>query len=164
MTIQDFSSVFALLAVQLRATDADEATIRGYFHALKHLELEFVKMAADRFAVSAEWFPKTSEWLEMAAKVEHERLELQKHILRHLPHPLCLVCQDTGWEPSDRGVARCACQKQRRLEVLGRRPMPAIPEWAPKALPVPAEVAATVKNLLDETERPRTGAMSRFGR
>ncbi len=147
MTIKEFSSVFALLAVQLRATDADEATIRGYYRALQNTELEFVKMAADRLAEKAEWFPKTSEWKEMAGKIEHERLEIQRGILRQLPDHLCLSCSDTGWEHQKDGVTRCACQKLRRLEVLGRRPMPQIPEWTPKTLSAHQDTQRTVLRL-----------------
>lgn len=128
MTLVEFGNVFALLAVQLRATDADEATIRGYYEALKHLELEFVQMAATELAQSAEWFPKTSEWREMTAKVEYNRLEAQRALLRKLPTPLCLACSDTGWDRSDDDrVHRCACLKLRRLELLGRRPWPELP-------------------------------------
>lgn len=40
--------MFALLAVQLRQTDADEALIRGYYEGLRDLEPELLKAAADR--------------------------------------------------------------------------------------------------------------------
>lgn len=128
MTLQEFSQVFAPLALQLRATDADEAMVRAYFMALKDVPIEFLAMAAQRLAKRGEWFPKTSEWLEAATRIEVERIEQQREMLRKLPAPLCLSCDDTGWEPCGDGVRPCACRSVRRLEVLGRRPWPALPE------------------------------------
>jgi hypothetical protein len=80
-------------------------------------------------ATTAEWFPKTSEWKHLARKIEHDRIAELQARLRKLPSPLCLACDDTGWCPSpqsDRFTA-CDCREIRRLEVLGRRPMPALP-------------------------------------
>lgn len=129
MTLQAFSDIFALLAVQLRFSDADEMTVRGYYEALKDLEPELIAMAAKRMAISAAWFPKTSEWREAVLLVEGERIAAQKALLRKLPERLCSACEDTGWAPftDAKGVERvgwCDCQKIRRLEVLGRRPWP----------------------------------------
>lgn len=147
MTLDDFTNVFAMLAVQLRYTDADEIAIRAYYKAMDDLELEFVAMAAERMAhrggsqgESPHWFPKTSEWREQAAKVEHERTEAQRALLRKLPEPLCLACRDTGWDFTDDDcVRRCMCLKRRRLEVLGRAPWPELPEVL--ALPAAGEAA-----------------------
>lgn len=135
MTLSDFASVFAVLAVQLRATDADEITIKSYYEPLKDLELEFVQMAAVEMAKQGgshgdnpHWFPKSSEWRALAWKVERDRIAEQREILRKLPAPLCQACDDTGWDRSDDDrVHRCDCRTLRRLEVLGRRPMPALP-------------------------------------
>lgn len=131
MTLKEFSNVFGVLAVQLRFSDADEVTIRGYFEALKDIELEFVKWAAERFARSVvnehgeAWFPKTAEWRAMARKVEADRHEELRARLRKLPAPLCAACDDTGWERTqDDRVVPCDCRQLRRLEVLGRRPSP----------------------------------------
>lgn len=130
MTLAEFANVFGVLALQLRFTEADEATIRAYFEVLKECELEFVQMAATRFATctgeNASWFPKTAEWREATAKVEADRHEQQRAILRSLTDPLCTACRDTGWarnETTNR-VERCDCSRLRRLELLGRRPMP----------------------------------------
>lgn len=134
MTLQEFSPMFALLAMQLRASDVDEATIRAYFTVLKDFEPEWVAEAAKRLArkVNADgeaWFPKVAEWRQMAMTVELERQEQQRAFLRKLPQPLCLACGDTGWDHSDDDrVHRCACLALRRLELLGRRPWPALPE------------------------------------
>lgn len=129
MTLDQFSQIFALLAVQLRFTEADEATIRAYYEGLKDLEPEFVAEAARRFAKETEWFPKTSEWRAMAKHVEYERTMEMAAMLRKLPVPLCAACLDTGWaQNAESRVQRCSCQKLRRLEILGRRPMPALPE------------------------------------
>lgn len=128
MTFEQFSPIFATLAMQLRAQDVTEITARGYFKALSDLEPEFVAMAATRLATSAEWFPKTSEWLALARKIEREREDQLKALLRKLPEPLCVACEDTSWDRT-KGVVvvPCACRKLRRLEVLGRRPMPELP-------------------------------------
>lgn len=134
MTLQQFGPIFALLAVQLRATDSDEATVRAYLRALEDLEVEFVEEAARRLTrvVDEEgksWFPKAPEWRIAAVKVEADRLEAQRALLRKLPAPLCSDCGDTGWRlGEDDRVRPCSCRTIRRLEVLGRRPWPALPE------------------------------------
>lgn len=127
MTFSQFSEIFALLAVQLRCTDAEDATVRAYHMALKDIEPEFVAMAAHRLARTAEWFPKTSEWREMAMTVAKDRRAELADRMRKLPAPLCAACDDTGWELAADGRAkRCACVRLRQLEILGRRPMPAL--------------------------------------
>lgn len=153
MTLPEFSQAFALLAVQLRATDADEATIRGYYEALKELDLELVEMAARQFARRTDadgqsWFPRTGEWRAMVSKIDAERQELQKAILRDrqragLP-PLCVDCDDTGWHMHGNHAHRCRCLKTRRLEVLGIRPMPALPDKTPDDPATMAKVNAMV--------------------
>ena len=143
MTLDQFAEVFALLAVQLRFTDADEATIRGYFEALKDLDLELVQMAAREMGKGGgamngdrHWFPKTSEWRERVSTVETARtIELDARLRKRLragEPPLCGECDDTGWRPKGDRYERCPCRHQRRLEILGRRPMPLLPE-APDA-------------------------------
>lgn len=128
MTIQEFTNVFAELATQLRQSDADEHMLRSYFKAMKDLETPFVLMAADRLAKTTTWFPKTSEWIDMAGVVEQERIAQQQSVIRARLRagepPLCGDCDDTGWTHGEKGVAKCACRQMRRLEVIGRRPMP----------------------------------------
>ena len=137
MTLEDFSVVCATLAMQLRATDVDEATIRAYHIALKDLDLELVAMAAHRMGETGgalegdnrHWFPKTSEWRVLAQKIERERTDALRAVLRKLPTPLCLACDDTGWDRTQEDrVLPCGCRTLRRLEVLGRRPLPQLPE------------------------------------
>lgn len=147
MTLREFSNVLTTLATQLRA-DVDEVTLRAYHEALKDLELAFIAMAAERFAKTSAWFPKTSEWRAMTARIEAERLDAQRALLRRLPMPLCDQCGDSGWceDPtpareqtwlrrtkdhvdvvaikSSPPRRRCDCQTERRLEVLGLRPWP----------------------------------------
>lgn len=147
MTLAQFSEIFALLAVQLRATDADEATIRGYFLALKDLEPELIAMAAARLAVTSAWFPKTSEWRTEAFRVEGERVEAQRALLRKMHPPLCAACDDTSWEPTLTGVKPCACRALRRLEVLGRRPWPQLPEVRPDSGDQEARVMTLVEPI-----------------
>lgn len=139
MTLIQFSQVFALLAVQLRHTDVDAATIRAYYKILQDLEPEFVAIAADRFAHGAAidehgkaWFPKAPEWRAMVRLIDKERTEAYRALLRKLPTPLCQACEDTGWRPVNTLIGKrfttCECRELRRLEVLGRRPKPQLPE------------------------------------
>jgi thiamine pyrophosphate-dependent acetolactate synthase large subunit-like protein len=135
LTLSEFADMFALLAVQLRQIDADEAVIRSYYEALRELEPEFLKAAARRLSLQAEWFPKTSEWRAAAEAIRRERIEAQRRHLRRASRPLCRVCDDTGWESVDvvergrsiRRVTPCACREQRRRELLGHAPPPALP-------------------------------------
>jgi hypothetical protein len=133
VTLPDFSKVFAVLALAL-GKDADVVTIKAYHRVLGDLEPEFVGLAAERLArqVNADgeaWFPKAPEWRVAALKIEHERTEELRVRLRKLPEPLCVDCLDTGRrivrEPNRYGV--CECQALRRLEILGRRPLPMLP-------------------------------------
>ena len=144
MTLQEFGNVFGALAVQLHKTDVDAPTIRLYFEALKDVELEFVTMAAQRLAGTAEWFPKTSEWRETARRIEAERTTELRERLRKRAEPLCLACGDTGWEfdPDVNAVRRCDCAALRRLEVLGRRPMPALTDGSTRTVAVDVETVA----------------------
>ena len=154
MTLAQFSQMFALLAVQLRQVDADEATIRGYFEALKDIEPEFLAMAAKQLATSAEWFPKTSEWRAAAAKVAKQRKDEHAAMLRRLPAPLCTACDDTGWARDERDrVSPCSCRTLRQLEILGRRPFPALPPARPEV-----EAPAMTLDELRAAIRKRTGA------
>jgi hypothetical protein len=128
-----FAQAMGRLCIALREKEPDAVQIRTYFAALGGLEVELVVAAADRIASTAEWFPKVPEWRSMTAKVERERLELQAEAIRKRrmagEPPLCAECQDTGFASTDgQRFAHCGCRKLRRLEILGRRPMPALPE------------------------------------
>jgi hypothetical protein len=160
VTLRAFAEIFALLAVQLRQTDADEAVIRGYYEGLRDLEPELLKAAAERLARTAAWFPKTSEWRAVSEAIRCERIEAQREHLRRAPRPLCSVCDDTGWESvhgiergqSVRRMAPCACREQRRQERLGHVPLPALPP-ATEAPDLEAleKVRAMVKPLVDRS-------------
>jgi ribosomal protein L12E/L44/L45/RPP1/RPP2 len=143
VNLQEFSQIFAMLAVQLGDTQADEIKIRAFHKALEDLDVELVAMAAQRLgrsALNAEgeaWMPKAPEWRAMAGKIEHERKQendrrIRKRLLAGL-QPLCSECGDTGWRTLVDGerFAPCPCRKLRRLEVLGVRPMPELPEAIP---------------------------------
>lgn len=168
MTFQEFTPIFAMLAVQLRATDADEATARAYFQALQHCEVEFVKDAAIKLGRATNqdgesWFPKTGEWLTATTRVEWDRKIAQQAFLRSLPVPLCRDCSDSGWSLNASGRAtRCSCQRLRRLELLGRRPYPALP-------PVPDDVVArelpTADSVLKDMEpsKPKPFRVAQHG-
>jgi len=147
-----FVQAISRLVVALREPEPDGVLLRTYFAALHDVEIEFLLAAADRLIGHAQWFPKTSEWRAEAARVEKERVEAQRELLRKLPAPLCLECLDSGWRedasapvkvlkafqrnregtveavsvaPGRAPVRRCECQKLRRLELLGRLPSPA---------------------------------------
>lgn len=162
MTLEQFSGVFALLAVQLRATDADEATVRAYYKTLQEVEYEFVAMAATSFGrgdslneQGEAWFPKAPEWRAKALKIQRDRVDELQARLRKLPAPLCLECDDTGWRPArvlSGRVVKCECRTLRQLEVLGRRPMPALPEAVDEVqvavdLPAIAQAVAAGKGI-----------------
>lgn len=134
-----FLAAFAKLCLSMREKEPNQAQLKVYFNSLKDLDLELVVMAADVLEREAKWFPKASEWRDAARKLDLDRSEFQHRVLQQrrrsgLP-PLCLECDDTGWMKVENRVSRCACHVTRRLEVLGRRPMPELPEHAQKALP-----------------------------
>lgn len=147
MTDQDkpaFAQAMNRLCIATRESEPDAIKMRVYYEALKALEIEFVVAAASALETGAEWFPKAKEWRDVAIKVERERTEDQRAFLRKLPSPLCLACNDTGWANRGAGVVKCDCARQRRLELLGRRPMPALPAASEAVVLVDAEVIARV--------------------
>lgn len=123
-----FAQTMNRLCIALREKDPDAVQMRVYFEALKDLEIEFVSAAGHRLEASAKFFPKPAEWRLEAGKVERERIEAQRAVLRKLVQPLCAACDDTGWDRTqDDRVVPCDCRTLRRLELLGRRPMPQLP-------------------------------------
>jgi hypothetical protein len=130
----DFAAALNRLCIALRDKEPDVVQMRVYFDGLKDLDVELVTAAADRLGKLAEYFPKVADWRAMALRVERERREQLGQIMRErrlagLP-PICGECDDTGFAPlaETNRYARCECVKLRRLELLGRRPMPALPE------------------------------------
>lgn len=116
-----FVGALARLAVALREPEPDVAMMRTYFDALGDLEVEFVLAAADRLMRGTTWFPKVSEWRQMAKHIECEHIDAQQAMLRKRATPMCAGCGDTGWRMLEGNRAtRCACVSQRRLELLGR--------------------------------------------
>ncbi len=100
MSLQEFSAVFSLLAVQLRATDADEATMRGYFLALEDLPLAAVAASAKKFARDPDrrFFPTSAEWYQAAQGAGVEVLRRTLTAVRDAPwRHTCEACEDTGW-------------------------------------------------------------------
>lgn len=129
MTLDQFADVFAPLAIQLRHPDADIVTISTYYEALKDLDVEFVQMAAVNLAKRSQWFPKTSEWRYEAERIEVERAMELRDRLRKLPEPQCVICRDTQMaQQADGRYGRCVCVAYKRDQILGKAPMPALPE------------------------------------
>lgn len=171
MTLPEFANIFGILALQLQNRDADEAMIRAYFVALQDVPLELAQLAAVQFAGqmgdNGAWFPKTAEWKAAARKIEADRVAVIEETLRkrrQVRQPLCFACEDTSWvQGTDNRVTRCSCREQRRLEAIGRRPLPALPsvmELPPD--PIAAEkIQALVKQLANQRHMPRVRL--RFG-
>ena len=132
MTLQEFAPIFVMLALQLHASDADEAVITAYHAVLADLDTELVAEAARRLARKVNhdgeaWMPKAPEWRVAAGQVKAEWQEKQRALLRKLPQPLCPRCGDTGWKRMSTGRVRpCDCRELRHQELLGRQPMPAL--------------------------------------
>lgn len=130
-----FVQSFNRLCVALREKDPDVIQMRVYFEGLKDLELQLVTAAADHLSLSAEWFPKLPEWRAAVEQIRLERHDAQRAFLRSAKRPLCPVCEDTGWEPMSivehgqpvRRVRICGCREQRKRELLGLSPAPALP-------------------------------------
>lgn len=130
MTIEQFSSIYTVLGLQLQASDTSSATIRAYYRVLKDFEPALLQLAAEQLAATSTFFPKSSEWLKAAVAIRQARLASQQDILRQLHRrgiELCEDCGDTGWtrDTSDRAT-KCACQELRRAEVLGVKPLPVL--------------------------------------
>lgn len=133
-----FAQSFSGLCFALREKEPDAVQMRTYFKALDDFDVELVAAAAERIAASAEWFPKAPEWRAAVVKIEQERIALQRDVIRKRriagEPPLCAECDDTGFALaalSGGRFKRCDCRDMRRLEILGRRPMPALPEAGP---------------------------------
>lgn len=105
MTVTDrhrFTQCFNRLAVALRlpADEGDAAMKQVYYEALISQPIDAIEDAARELARNAQWFPKTSEWLDVAEKARSTRA-----LTDCLPSPRaepwhheCGTCDDTGWE------------------------------------------------------------------
>lgn len=120
MTVQEkprFAQCFNRLAVALRlpANEADSSMQRVYWDALSDLPVEAIEDAARELAADSQWFPKTSEWRDVAVKAKHGRM-----LKAALPEPRanpwqseCETCDDTGWEALDcDGSSQCGRTKE----------------------------------------------------
>lgn len=130
MTLEHFSQIYAVLALQLAAPNPDNAAIRAYYRVLKDCEPALLQLAAEELSKTAAWFPKSSEWLKATVAIKQARLSSQRETLRQLHRrglELCEHCSDTGWtrDASDH-VSQCACQELRRAEIVGVKPLPAL--------------------------------------
>lgn len=113
MTEREFGTIFAILGMQLRWTDADEMTIRSYYEALKDLPIEAVKASATdiaRHGVTDErtgerrrgFFPTSAQWFDAASHTVTESLRKALPAARTEPWKSeCTHCEDTGFEPHE---------------------------------------------------------------
>lgn len=121
---KNFANVFGVLAIQLRATDVDEATVRAYYHALSDLTLESIQASAVAFSrePGRRFFPTTAEWRDAANTA---RLTVfREHLLSHREEPWrleCERCEDTGWTIHDcAGDTFCGRQKAHYAHTFAR--------------------------------------------
>jgi hypothetical protein len=96
VTLAEFSLLFGKLANQL-GKEADEQAVRDYFDALSDLDYSVVFDAAAQLAKSSKWFPKTSEWRDVAFQFEREK-RLHDLTGGRDWKIECEHCDDTGWE------------------------------------------------------------------
>lgn len=97
-----FTQTFTRLAVALRlpAMEAGALAQQVYYDALGAFPIEAVEDAARALALSATWFPKTSEWVA-AAETARATRALTAALPANREHPWhheCGTCADTGWE------------------------------------------------------------------
>lgn len=100
MQLNDFANVFGVLALQLRAGDTDEATVRAYYEALKEFQLESIQRSAANLATEQDrrFFPTTAEWASAAQVARTQLLRANLLTAREQPWQFeCLACEDTGW-------------------------------------------------------------------
>ena len=101
MTEREFGTVFAKLAMQLRAMEVDVATIKSYYEVLADCPLESIQASARDFATETgrKWLPTTAEW-HSAAQAASERA-FRRNVEAAAPidvtQILCSACYDTGW-------------------------------------------------------------------
>ena len=130
MTLDEFTSIYAVLSLQLSAPNNDNAAIRAYYRVLKDFEPALLQLAAAQLAATSTWFPKSSEWLKTALVIKQDRRTKQQHAIQQLHRQgieLCEQCSDTGWLRDANGRASpCPCQEVRRAEILGIKSLPAL--------------------------------------
>lgn len=100
MTFENFAEIFSLLSLQLRLTDSDELTVRGFYDALKDLPVDAVQTAARSFAVekNRRFFPTTAEWHTNAKAHIAAVRQKQLDVPRDTPWRFeCQSCEDVGW-------------------------------------------------------------------
>lgn len=113
MTEQQFGLLFAKLAIQLRWTDADTASVQSYYEALKDFPLAVLERTARAFATEhgRKWFPTTAEWHEAAQEVQMAALRKAVQPARDEPwHYDDPACQDTGWCSHECDGTQCGRQ------------------------------------------------------
>lgn len=161
MTDQDkpaFAAAMARLCVALREKDPDAAQLRAYFDTLLEVPIEFVVEAIAEHQKAASWFPTAPQIRITATSIEHRRRTEQRQRLRQSGGLMCIKCDDTGFviDPATTRASRCDCQALRQQELLGQRPLPALPP-APSA-PDPSQferVKAMVKPAIKAMPRPK---------
>lgn len=154
-----FVQAMATLCLAFRENEPDAPMLRVYFLGLKDLDVELVTGSVPTLVAGQKFFPKPAEWRAAAVQLERQNSEALTARIRELHKrgiELCAACADTGWDRTDDDrVMLCECRGLRRLEVLGRRPMPLLPP-DPKQLPsVEAQVDEVIKTLAERHAWPK---------
>lgn len=153
-----FAAAMARLCVALREKDPDAAQLRAYFDTLIDVPIEFVIEAGTELQRTSNWFPRAPEWRITAKAIEHRRRIEQRQRLRQSGVLMCIKCDDTGFviDPETSRASRCDCQIVRQQELLGQRPMPALPPATPEPDPTQFErVKGMIKPAIKAMPRPR---------
>lgn len=132
MTLQEFSRIYMVLALQLRNANTDELAVAAYFDALQDMQIASVHDGAKYFARERgrKFFPTTAEWRDRAFLAFQNELRSAFQEVREKPwYSDCTACDDTGWEgfscperPCDRTrthaphvyVSACPCRATNR--------------------------------------------------
>jgi hypothetical protein len=129
MQLEDFASIYAILALQLQATNSDEAAMRAYFNAMNDLPVEAVQQSAAQLAREANrrFFPTTAEWVTVAREIEVKSYRRQLSARPDQPwHMDCLRCDDSGWIFFECPDAACGRDREHAPHVFVR-PCPCRP-------------------------------------
>ena len=101
------------VAVRLPADHTDGAMHRVYFEGLSDFGIEAIEAAAHELERQAKWFPKVSEWRDVAERARNIRALAAVSTDQRVWHAECDACDDTGWEIlTCSGRVQCGREKE----------------------------------------------------